>query len=122
MEAFRLPKKTDAEKTARHNAIQEATKNAINVPFKIMELAYGSMEVMKAMADIGLPASVSDAGVGALAAKAAVHGAFMNVKINTADLDDKDFVAEKLKAGNEILEKATALEKEIVAVVEDKIS
>ena len=122
MEAFRLPKKTDAEKTARHNAIQEATKNAINVPFKIMELAYGSMEVMKAMADIGLPASVSDAGVGALAAKAAVHGAFMNVKINTADLDDKDFVAEKLKAGNEILEKATALEKEIVAVVEEKIS
>jgi len=122
MEAFRLPKKTEAEKTARHKAIQDATKNAINVPFKIMELAYGSMEVMKAMAEIGLQASVSDAGVGALAARAAVQGAFMNVKINMAGLEDKKFAAEKLKAGNEILEKAIALEKEIVAVVEEKIS
>ncbi len=122
MEAFRLPKKNDTEKAARHQAIQEATKNAINVPFKIMELAYGSMEVMKAMAEFGLQASVSDAGVGVLAAKAAVHGAFMNVKINMGDLEDKEFAAEKLKAGNEILEKATALEKEIVAMVEEKIS
>lgn len=122
MEAFRLPKKTDEEKDARHKAIQEATKNAINVPFKIMELAYGSMVVMKAMADIGLQASISDAGVGALAAKAAVHGAFMNVKINMADLEDKEFAAEKLKAGKDILEKASILEKEIVAMVEEKIS
>lgn len=122
MEAFRLPKKSDEEKAARHQAIQEATKNAINVPFRIMELAYGSMEVMKAMAEIGLQASVSDAGVGALAARAAVQGAFMNVKINMAGLEDKEFAAEKLKAGNEILEKAIALEKEIVALVEEKIS
>ncbi|RLD51368.1 MAG: glutamate formimidoyltransferase [Bacteroidetes bacterium] len=122
MEAFRLPKKSNDEKAARHNAIQEATKNAINVPFKIMELAFGSMEVMKAMAEIGLQASISDAGVGALAAKAAVYGAFMNVKINMADLEDKTFAAEKLKKGTEILKKATALEKEIVAMVEEKIS
>ncbi len=122
MEAFRLPKKTDEEKAVRNNAVQEATKNAINVPFKIMELACDSMEVMKAMAEIGLQASVSDAGVGALAAKAAVHGAFMNVKINMSDLEDKEFAAEKLKAGNEILKKATSLEKEIVDMVEKKIS
>lgn len=122
MEAFRLPKKTNEEKAVRHTAIQEATKNAINVPFRIMELAFNSMEVMKAMADIGLQASLSDAGVGALAARAAVYGAFMNVKINMADLEDKEFAAKKLKAGNEILKKATALEKEIVAVVEEKIS
>ena len=122
MEAFRLPKKSEDEKAARHTAIQAATKNAINVPFKIMELAYGSMEVMKAMADIGLQASISDAGVGALAAKAAVHGAFMNVKINMADLEDKKFAEAKLKAGNEILEKTIKLEKEIVAIVENKIS
>ncbi len=122
MDAFRLPKKTEEEKKARHTAIQEATKNAINVPYRIMELAYDSMEVMKAMADIGLQASVSDAGVGALAAKAAVHGAFMNVKINMADLEDKEFAAAKLKGGAEILAKATALEKEIVAMVEEKIS
>lgn len=122
MEGIRMPKSTDAEKKARHEAVQNATKNAINVPFKIMELAYGSMEVMKAMADIGLQASVSDAGVGALAARAAVYGAFMNVKINMGDLEDKEFAADKLKKGNEILEKATTLEKEIVAVVEEKIS
>lgn len=122
MEAFRLPKKTDQEKAARHDAIQAATKNAIAVPFKIMELAYGSMEVMKAMADIGLQASVSDAGVGALAAKAAVHGAFMNVKINMGDLEDKAYAAEMTKKGNEILANAITLEKEIVDMVEEKIS
>ena len=122
MEAFRLPKGSDEEKAARHQAIQDATKNAIEVPFKVMELAYSSMEVMKAMADIGLQASLSDAGVGALAAKAAVHGAFLNVKINMGDLEDKVFAADKLKKGNDILAKATALEKEIVAMVEGKIS
>jgi len=74
------------------------------------------------MADFGLQASVSDAGVGALAARAAVYGAFMNVKINMGDLEDKEFAADKLEKGNKILEKATALEKEIVAVVEEKIS
>ncbi len=122
MDAFRLPKKTDEEKAARNKAIQDATKNAINVPFKIMELAYASMEVMKAMAETGLQASISDAGVGALAARAAVYGAFMNVKINTGDLEDRKFAEEKIKAGKEILDKATALEKEIVALVEEKIS
>ncbi|NPA44108.1 MAG: glutamate formimidoyltransferase [Chlorobi bacterium] len=122
MEAFRLPKKSDEEKAIRHEAIQNATKNAINVPFKIMELSFASMEVMKAMADIGLQASVSDAGVGALAARAAVQGAFMNVKINMADLEDKEFANKKLKEGNIILEKAIALEKEIVDIVESKIS
>ncbi len=122
MLAFRLPKKTDEEKVIRLKAIQDATKNAINVPFKIMELSLASMEVMKAMADIGLQASVSDAGVGALAAKAAIHGAFMNVKINMGDLEDKDFASKKLKAGNIILKKAIALEKEIVDMVEEKIS
>jgi glutamate formiminotransferase/formiminotetrahydrofolate cyclodeaminase len=122
MEAIRLPKATDEEKATRNEAIQNATKYAIEVPFKIMELVYGSMEVMKAMADFGLQASVSDAGVGALAARAAVHGAFMNVKINMADLEDKVFAEEKLRKGNEILQKATALEKEIVDMVEAKIS
>ena len=122
MEAFRLPKKSEEEKTNRNKAIQDATKNAINVPFKIMELSFASMEVMKAMVEIGLQASVSDAGVGALAARAAVQGAFMNVKINMGGLQDKKFATEKLNAGNKILEKAIALEKEIVNMVEAKIS
>ncbi len=86
MEAIRLPKSTDAEKSARLQTIQDATKYAIEVPFKIMELSYSSMEVMKEMAKIGLKASVSDAGVGALAARAAVCVSFLNLKINMCDL------------------------------------
>jgi len=121
MEAFKLPKDTAEEKTARKNAIQSATKHAVDVPFKIMELAYSSMEVMKAMAETGLEASLSDAGVGALAAKAAVHGAYMNVRINLSGLEDKTFAEDRKKRGAEILEKAYALEKEIVTIVEEKI-
>jgi glutamate formiminotransferase/formiminotetrahydrofolate cyclodeaminase len=121
MEAFKLPKDTAEEKTARKNAIQSATKHAVDVPFKVMELAYNSMEVMKAMAETGLEASLSDAGVGALAAKAAVHGAYMNVRINLSGLEEKDFAEDRKKRGAEILEKAYALEKEIVTIVEEKI-
>src|SRR5207253_662553 len=66
MSAFALPKGTDEEKAARTQAIQEATKHAIEIPFKVMQIAYSSMETIKAMATIGNPNSVSDAGVGAL--------------------------------------------------------
>jgi len=120
--AFRLPKKTDSQKERRHIAIQAATKRAIEVPFTIMELALGSMEVMHEMAKTGLQASVSDAGVGALAARAAVRGAFMNVKINMADLEDKKFAEETLKKGDSIQNKAEELENIIVEIVNNKIS
>ncbi|MEO6150580.1 MAG: glutamate formimidoyltransferase, partial [Mucilaginibacter sp.] len=76
MEAFALPKATDAEKAARTQAIQAATKYAIEIPFKVMETAYASMEVIKAMVINGNPNSVTDAGVGALCARTAVMGAF----------------------------------------------
>ncbi|RLD66671.1 MAG: glutamate formimidoyltransferase [Bacteroidetes bacterium] len=121
MDAFGLPKKTDEDKAARKQAIQDATKYAIDVPFKTMELCHGSMEVMKAMAEFGNPNSVTDAGVGALAAMAGVRGAFLNVKINTADLDDKEFVNDILARGKNIEVRAFALEQEILAVVENKI-
>jgi glutamate formiminotransferase/formiminotetrahydrofolate cyclodeaminase len=121
MDAFGLPKKSDEEKAARTQAIQDATKYAIEVPFKTMKLAYESMEVMKAMAEIGNPNSVSDAGVGALAATAAVKGAYLNVKINTADLDDKNYVEEIIAKGLEIENKAIDLEKEIISIVNSKI-
>jgi glutamate formiminotransferase/formiminotetrahydrofolate cyclodeaminase len=91
IEAFGLPKKTEEEKLIRTQAIQDATKHAIEVPFKIMNLCYESMEVSKAMAELGNPNSVTDAGVGALAARAGVRGAFYNVKINAQSYDDKDF-------------------------------
>lgn len=121
MDAFSLPKKTDEEKAARKKAIQDATRYAIEVPYKVMELCYGSMEVMKAMAEFGNPNSVTDAGVGALAARSGVFGAFLNVKINSASLDDKAFVEKILSNGQNILEKTIALEAEILSIVESKI-
>lgn len=121
MTAFGLPKSTDAEKAARTKAIREATKFAIEIPFKVMELAYGSMEVIKAMAETGNPNSVSDAGVGALCARSSVMGAFMNVRINAAGYDDTEFVADILRRGREIENKTIALESEIINVVNGKI-
>jgi glutamate formiminotransferase/formiminotetrahydrofolate cyclodeaminase len=121
MDAFGLPKKTEEEKAARQAAIQEATKYATEVPFKVMTLCYELMEVAKAMAETGNPNSVSDAGVGALAATAGVRGAFLNVKINAAGLDDKDFANDIIAKGKEIEDKALALEKEILQIVESKL-
>lgn len=121
MSAWGLPKGTDEEKAARTQAIQDATKYAIETPFRVMEVACESMEVMKAMATSGLQASVTDAGVGALCARTAVIGAFMNVKINTAGLDDKVFAEDLLSRGSAIQDKAEALEKEIRALLEAKL-
>ena len=122
MDAFGLPKKTDEEKAARKQAIQDATKFAIEVPFKVMKLCFGSMEVSKAMAEIGNPNSVSDAGVGALAARSGVKGAFLNVKINAEGLEDKEFVENVLKEGSDIEAKAEAMEAEILQIVNKVIS
>jgi glutamate formiminotransferase/formiminotetrahydrofolate cyclodeaminase len=121
MSAFGLPKSTDEEKAARTRAIQDATKFAIEIPYKVMETAYASMEVIKAMADIGNPNSVSDAGVGALCARSAVMGAFMNVRINAAGYEDKVFVTDILNKGREIENNAIALEAEILKIVDGKI-
>lgn len=121
MSAFGLPKSTDEEKAARSKAIQEATKFAIEIPFKVMQIAYASMEVIKAMADTGNPNSVSDAGVGALCARSAVMGAFMNVRINAAGYEDKAYVTNILNKGREIENNAIALEAEILKIVDGKI-
>ena len=122
MEAFGLPKNTDEEKNARKQAIQEATKYAIEIPFKVMEKAMASLEVCAKMAEIGNPNSVTDAGVGALCARSAVLGAFMNVKINAAGLSNKTFVADMLKKGQAIADKAVEIEGKVVALVDSKIS
>jgi len=122
MEAYRMPKSTDTEKELRKQAIQAATKHAIDVPFRIMEYAYESMAVMKEMAVNGLQVSLSDAGVGALAARAAVLGAYMNVRINMPDLEDKVYKAEISERGLKIEQAAIALEKEIYDIVHSKIS
>ena len=121
MTAFALPKSNDEEKTTRSKAIQVATKFAIEIPLKVMETSYATMEVIKAMAEVGNPNSVSDAGVGALCARTAVMGAFMNVRINAGGYDDKDFVSGILTRGREIENKAIALETEILKIVNGKI-
>jgi glutamate formiminotransferase/formiminotetrahydrofolate cyclodeaminase len=121
MNAFGLAKGNDEEKKARKEAIQAATKYAIEVPFKVMETAYASMEVIKAMAEIGNPNSASDAGVGALCARTAVMGAFLNVKINAGSLDDKDFVNNIIAKGLEIEQKTQQLEAAILDIVNSKI-
>ncbi len=121
MDAFGLPKATDEEKKSRKKAIQDATRYAIEVPYRVMQLSCDSMAVIKAMAEIGNPNSASDAGVGALCARTAIYGAYLNVKINAAGLDDKAYAEDKIKAGKELLDKAMNLEKEIVGIVESKI-
>ncbi|MBU1014157.1 MAG: glutamate formimidoyltransferase [Bacteroidetes bacterium] len=122
MDAFGLAKATDEEKAIRTQAIQDASKYAIEIPFRVMQKSFESMEVIKAMAEIGNPNSVSDAGVGALCARTAVMGAYLNVKINAAGIDDKAYANEKLSLGAEIEAKAIALETEILKVVNEKIA
>ncbi len=122
MGAFGLPKASDEEKKMRTEAIQSATKYATEVPFKVMELSLSSFQVIAAMAENGNPNSVSDAGVGALCARSAVMGAFLNVKINAAGLNDKNFVENILQRGQEIQDKATMFEQNILGVVNKKIA
>jgi len=121
MSAFNLPKSTDEEKKKRTQCIQEATKYAIEVPFKVMQLSFESLDLIKTMAIEGNPNSVSDAGVGALCARSAVMGAFMNVRINASGLDDKKFVDEIISKGKLIEKQTIAAETEILSIVNKKI-
>jgi glutamate formiminotransferase/formiminotetrahydrofolate cyclodeaminase len=121
MAAFVLPKGTDEEKKNRTQAIQEATKYAIEIPFKVMELGYASMDIIKAMVEQGNPNSVTDAGVGALCARAAVIGAFMNVRINASGYNDKIFVTDIIAKGKTIEQNTLAKEAEILKMVNEKI-
>ncbi len=121
MDAFGLPKGTEDEKAARTAAIQEATKYATEVPFKTMQRSFDAFEVIKAMAEHGNPNSVTDAGVGALCARSAVMGAYLNVKINAAGLKDREFADELLAKGAEIERKSMDLEAQILAAVNEKI-
>jgi glutamate formiminotransferase/formiminotetrahydrofolate cyclodeaminase len=122
MEAFGLPKGTDQEQADRNRAIQEATRLAMEIPFRVMKKSFESFEILKAMAESGNPNSVSDAGVGALCARTAVMGAFLNVKINAAGLDDKEYVQNMLDEGSKIESGAIEKEKQILKIVNSKIS
>jgi glutamate formiminotransferase/formiminotetrahydrofolate cyclodeaminase len=121
MDAFGLPKGTDAEKAERTRAIQAATRFATEVPLRVMREALASMEVIQAMAEQGNPNSVSDAGVGALCARSAVMGAHLNVKINCAGLKDAGAVAELRGEAAEIERRAIERETAILAIVNAKM-
>jgi len=121
IEAFRMPKGNANEVATRKEAIQAATRFAIEVPLQVMRESLKTFDIIKAMAKIGNPNSITDAGVGALCARAAVHGAFMNVKVNTGNLEDAKFVAKVLKEGKRLAAKADKLEKEVRKLVEAKI-
>jgi glutamate formiminotransferase/formiminotetrahydrofolate cyclodeaminase len=121
MAAFGLPKGTEEEKTARNEAIQQATLYATEVPLRTMKTSFKAFEICKAMAEKGNPASVSDVGVGALAIRAAVLGACLNVKINAAQLKDREIANKLVAEANEIAKQANQQEQEITQIVESKI-
>lgn len=121
MAAMGLPKTTPDEKAARKAAMNAATRYAIEIPLKVMEECLATMDVVKAMAEAGNPASVSDAGVGALAVRAGVAGAYLNVRINCGGFDDKAFVADVSARAAAIDARAAELEREILAIVSGKI-
>jgi glutamate formiminotransferase/formiminotetrahydrofolate cyclodeaminase len=122
MDAFGLPKKTSEDKKLRQEAIQEASKYAMEIPFKVMETAYNSIAVMRAMAENGNPNSASDAGVGALCALTAVEGAYLNVKINAMGIIDKKFTSDMLRRAEELAQKARGCRDMILETVEVKIN
>ena len=117
MEALQMPKKTDAEKAARMEALELASQYATQVPFKTMNVAFKAFEVVEAMVKNGNPASVSDAGVGALCCRSAVMGAYLNVKINAAGLKDRAFADNIVAEGAKIEAEAIAKEAEILVEV-----
>ncbi len=121
MAVFAMPKTTAEEKAARSAALQSATLYATEVPLKTMKAAYECFEIVKAMAEIGNPNSVSDAGVGALAARSAVLGAELNVKINAAGLKDREVAEHLISQAADIARKSIALEAEILEIVNQKI-
>ena len=122
MDVFGMPKGSDEEKEARAAAMEAATLYATQVPLRTMKAAYKAFDVVRAMAQEGNPNSVSDAGVGALAARSAVMGACLNVKINAAGLKDRAVAETLVNEANEIQTLAQQTEKEILAIVEGKIN
>ncbi len=121
MAAFGMPKKTDEDKAARSAAIQEATLYATQVPLRTMKESFKAFEICKQMALEGNPNSVSDVGVGSLAARAAVLGAGLNVKINAGSLKDRAQAEALIAEANDLIAKANAAEAEISQIVESKL-
>jgi len=121
MEAFKLPKETSVEIVSRKSAIQLATKNAIEIPFSVMQISYDSMEVIEAMAEFGNPNSVTDAGVGALCAATAVSGAYLNVLVNASGFNDKTAIQNLLSEAEALNRRAREKCEKIQSIVHVKL-
>jgi glutamate formiminotransferase/formiminotetrahydrofolate cyclodeaminase len=122
MTAFGLPKSTDAEKAERKKQIQEATLHASEIPLEVMRVACQGFEVVKAMAELGNPNSITDAGVGALALRTAVMGAYLNVRINVGALEDPAAKQALLVESAKLRALAVKLEAEVLDFIEEKLS
>jgi glutamate formiminotransferase / formiminotetrahydrofolate cyclodeaminase len=120
--AWRMPQGSESERVAQKEALQAATRHAIEVPLRVMEVALASMEVAAEMAENGLDASLSDAAVGALCARTAVRGAGMNVRINATDLEDKSQLAAYLAQAVAFEQRASESEAAIISLVESKLN
>ena len=121
MDAFGLPKGSDDEKKARAEAIESATKYAAEIPLKVMETSSKSYELLADMAEKGNPASVSDVGVGALATRACVDGAALNVRINLGQLKDEKVKAELSKKVEKLRADSESNFKKVNQIVESKL-
>jgi len=114
IEAFALPKKSEEDKRLRDVAVQEATKNATLIPLMVMETAFSAFDLIGEMVEKGNPNSISDAGVGALAIRTCIRGAFLNVRINANGLADRECAADLIARGKEIDSTAAAREEMIL--------
>lgn len=121
MAAFGMPKGSEAEKAIRQAAIQEATRLATETPLEVMRVALQSFDLLQQMADTGNPNSASDAGVGALCARAAARGAYLNVRINLSGIDDQEWAAATRQKAEEMLAAAERAEAGVLASVESKL-
>ena len=122
MAGFSLPKNTEEEKAARTNAIEEATKYACEVPFKVMQLSYQSLDLLKAMIEKGNPNSITDAGVGVLCVKTAVRGAYLNVLVNANGLKDKNWATTMIQNAKDLLAKNHAEADQLLNQVENVLA
>ncbi|MCF6306658.1 MAG: glutamate formimidoyltransferase [Flavobacteriaceae bacterium] len=121
IDGFRMPKDSDEEKEVRKQAIEEATIYATEIPFQVMETSFNSMEVMQAMIKDGLQNSLSDGGVGILCAKAAVLGAYFNVKINAKDIKDRTFTEGILTRAENIYQQTLKIETDTIEYINSKM-
>lgn len=119
--AVRMPKATEEEKEQRKIAMREATRYAIQIPLEVMKTAFEAFDLVDAMVEKGNVNSISDAGVGGLCLKTAIHGAYLNVKINCAGFDDADFVADVSQQADQLLQEAVKKEQKIIEAVEKSI-